>query len=96
MQVDLEGKVAMITGAAQGIGKSIACKLAQNSAIVILTDIDDSRLQQTTEELNCRFSSHCQLLRMDVTKPEEIETSINRILTDIGNLDILLGFLQGL
>ena len=45
MQVDLEGKVAMITGAAQGIGKSIACKLAQNSATVILTDIDDSKLQ---------------------------------------------------
>ena len=90
MQVDLEGKVAMITGAAQGIGKSIACKLAQNSATVILTDIDDSRLQQTTEELNCRFSSHCQLLRMDVTKPEEIEASINRILTDFGKLDILV------
>ena len=90
MQVDLEGKVAMITGAAQGIGKSIAYKLAQNSATVILTDIDDSRLQQTTEELNCRFSSHCQLLRMDVTKPEEIETSINRILTDFGKLDILV------
>ena len=80
----------MITGAAQGIGKSIACKLAQNSATVILTDIDDSRLQQTTEELNCRFSSHCQLLRMDVTKPEEIEASINRILTDFGKLDILV------
>ena len=90
MQVDLEGKVAMITGAAQGIGKSIACKLAQNSATVFLTDIDDSRLQQTTEELNCRFSSHCQLLRMDVTKPEEIEASINRILTDFGKLDILV------
>ena len=90
MQVDLEGKIAMITGAAQGIGKSIACKLAQNSATVILTDIDDSRLQQTTEELNCRFSSHCQLLRMDVTKPEEIEASINRILTEFGKLDILV------
>lgn len=90
MQVDLEGKVAMITGAAQGIGKSIAYKLAQNSATVILNDIDDSRLQQTTEELNCRFSSHCQLLRMDMTKPEEIEASINRILTDFGKLDILV------
>ena len=90
MQVDLEGKVAMITGAAQGIGKSIAYKLAQNSATVILTDIDDSKLQQTTEELNCKFSSHCQLLHMDVTKPEEIELSINRILTDFGKLDILV------
>ena len=90
MQVDLEGKVAMITGAAQGIGKSIACKLAQNSATVILTDIDDSKLQQTTEELNCKFSSHCQSLHMDVTKPKEIELSINRILTDFGKLDILV------
>ena len=90
MRVDLEGKVAMVTGAAQGIGKSIACKLAQNSATVILTDIDDSKLQQTTEELNCKFSSHCQSLHMDVTKPEAIELSINRILTDFGKLDILV------
>ena len=90
MQVDLKGKVAMITGAAKGIGKAIAHKLAQNSATVILTDIDYEMLQQTAEEASCQFSSTCQPLQMDVRQPKQIELSIDRILTDFGRLDILV------
>ena len=52
MKVDLTGKVALVTGAARGIGKSIANTLAENGADVVFADIDFEQAEATALEAN--------------------------------------------
>ena len=49
--ISLEGKTAMITGAASGIGKGAALRLAEAGADIILLDIDDKQGIQTKEQI---------------------------------------------
>ncbi|MDP6594982.1 MAG: SDR family NAD(P)-dependent oxidoreductase [Candidatus Poribacteria bacterium] len=90
MKVELQGKVALVTGAARGIGKAIANKLAQNGATVIFADINHPLVQQTAGQADQQFESNCQPLQMDVRDPEQVEQGIQHILTDFGHLDILI------
>ncbi|MBS14905.1 MAG: short-chain dehydrogenase [Gemmatimonadetes bacterium] len=84
MKVELEGKTALVTGAAQGIGRSIADTLRSNGAQVIYTDIAGNVLEVTASEAGAPSR------RMDVTDPDDVEDSINGILADFGRIDILV------
>lgn len=46
----LKGKIALITGSAQGIGKAIAIEMAKEGASVVLTDIKEEKLRETYEK----------------------------------------------
>lgn len=50
MQINLANRVALITGASQGIGKEIAIELAKTGASVVITSNDSVNLQQTVQE----------------------------------------------
>lgn len=69
MQVDLEGKVALITGAGRGIGKVIADTLAANHAVVVYTDIDG-------ESARAAAGPDGFALRLDVSNPDEVEQGV--------------------
>ena len=90
MEVDLQGKVALVTGAAQHIGKAIANKLAQNGATVIFADINDALVQQSAIQANQQFEAVCQPLQLDVRDPDQVERGVDQILADFGHLDILV------
>ncbi|MDQ2733147.1 MAG: SDR family oxidoreductase [Armatimonadota bacterium] len=77
MQVDLNEKIALVTGAGRGIGQAIAATLAQNGATVIRTDIH-------FEEAGARS------LKMDVTSAEEINNVARGVEQEFGRLDILV------
>jgi len=63
----LEGKVALVTGAAQGIGKETVKVLAQEGAKVIVSDINDILGQQVANEIN----NECLYLHLDVANEED-------------------------
>ncbi len=85
MKVALHGKVALVTGAARGIGRAIANSLAQNGARVVYTDLDDSAAREAASGY-----SHCCGRAMDVSEEAQVEAVIGEINTQFGKLDILV------
>ena len=88
---DLASKVALITGAANGIGKAIAATLATEGAHVFLTDIDETKVQEVVEELKDTIDplriSGCS---MDVTNQQSIRESYSQLIRQFGGIDILV------
>ena len=85
MKVELNGQIALVTGAAQGIGKAIADKLAENGARVIYTDVKYDAAVKSSSAW-----SHCTALEMDVTKDCQVEEVISWTVSEFGRLDILV------
>lgn len=85
MQVDLSGKVALVTGAARGIGKAIADTLAQNGAQVFFTDIDLVEAKQSASAWPSATA-----LEMNVTDECQIQSVIAAIEQQSGRIDILV------
>ena len=87
----LEGRVAVVTGAAQGFGYAIAERLAEASAAVALLDVNsDGAGQALTRCLQWAPDSRLLTVAADVTKPEEVELAFTTIERDLGPVDILV------
>lgn len=93
----LKDKVALITGAAQGIGKEIASMFAKEGALVIITDISDAMGQTVANGIG----SSASYFHLDVAQESEWEKISNVIIEKFGSLDILVnnagitGFQEG-
>jgi NAD(P)-dependent dehydrogenase (short-subunit alcohol dehydrogenase family) len=85
----LEGKVAVITGAAQGIGRGIAHRYAEEGAAVVVADIQEERGQATTEELRSK-GARASFVHTDVTEQSQIKRMIDHAVEEYGHLDILV------
>ena len=86
----LEGKVALITGAARGIGKAIALKYAEEGADVAFTDlVINEAAEQTVAELEA-FGHKVRAYASNAASFEETHTVVDEILKDFGRIDILV------
>ncbi|XP_021867077.1 secoisolariciresinol dehydrogenase [Spinacia oleracea] len=81
----LEGKVALITGAASGIGKATAIKFVENGAKVVIADIQHELGQNLAKELG----SSASFVACDVTKEADISSAIDFSVSRYGQLDIM-------
>ena len=86
MKVDLNGKTALVTGAAQGIGQAIADALAANGATVIYTDREEPALQQAVAD--APGAAHA--MTMDVTDEAAVTQVIKDVESKHDRLDILV------
>lgn len=82
----LEGKVALITGAATGIGECSAKLFAKHGAKVVVADIDDALGQSVVEAIG---SSNAAYVHCDVTKEEDVKNAVDFAVSTYGKLDIM-------
>jgi NAD(P)-dependent dehydrogenase (short-subunit alcohol dehydrogenase family) len=85
----LEDRVAVVTGAAAGIGRAIAIGLAENGANVAVCDINEDGLAQTVEQIKS-LGRRGIAVRCDVEHPKEIDNFFAEIDREFGRVDILV------
>ena len=89
MELYLEGKVAITTGAGRGIGRQIAKTLAEEGAKVVVNDLYEERASAVAEEIK-KAGGEAFAVGADVTKWDEVNDAVNRILQKWGKTDILV------
>ena len=85
---DLSGRVAVLTGAASGIGRATAHVLAGAGATVVLGDIDEKGAQATADDI-AAHGGKALPLRADVTKHGDIDALVDRAAGEYGRVDIM-------
>lgn len=85
----LKGKVAIVTGGAQGIGKAIAKHLAEEGACVAIVDLKEDVAQATAEEFKSAGLEACAY-GANVADPEAVKTFVKAVADDCGGIDILI------
>ncbi len=85
----LQGKVALITGAARGMGRAIAIRLASEGARVVIGDIQAELAERTAAEIGAS-GAQARALKLDVTSLDEAMAVTERIERELGPLDILV------
>ena len=84
----LDGKVAIVTGAASGIGRATAILMAKEGAKTVLVDRDEKGGKQVETEIS-RTGGKATFLRADVSRPKEVEAMVRTALEKYGRLDVL-------
>lgn len=87
--MDLTGKVAIVTGAASGIGRASALALAKAGAVVVAADINGPGAQHVAEEIQL-LGVDALALDTDVSVPRQLQEMVERTISRFGRIDVLL------
>lgn len=85
----IQGKVAVVTGAASGIGKEIAHELARAGAAIAIADLNQAGAQAVADEI-AAGGGRAIGVAMDVTDEAAVEAGIARVVAELGGIDILV------
>lgn len=85
----LKNKVAIVTGAGQGIGKGIALELAREGAKVVVSDIDQEHIDETVKEIK-KLGVDAIGVKADVSSSAEVEQMVRKVLVQFKTVGILV------
>jgi len=85
----LTGKVALVTGAAQGIGRAIALLLARNGADIVVSDINLEKAEETAKEIRA-IGPKATAVKVDVSNLSDVERMVEAIIEKLAKIDILV------
>jgi len=86
----LEDRTALITGAARGIGKAIALRLAADGADIAVVDIDLSQSEKTAAEIAEKTGRKALAYKCDVSDSDQAATVVKQVVGEFGSLDVLV------
>jgi NAD(P)-dependent dehydrogenase (short-subunit alcohol dehydrogenase family) len=86
----LDGKVAVVTGASVGLGEEFCHGLAESGAAVVLAARREERLRGIATELESRYGARTLVVRTDMTVESEIARLVDAAVEELGSLDILV------
>jgi NAD(P)-dependent dehydrogenase (short-subunit alcohol dehydrogenase family) len=87
---DLTNKVALITGAAQGLGAAVAEALLVQGASAVITDLNADALKATAAEFSDRFDNRVTALECDVSDKQKVDDCVAKAVDRFGRIDILI------
>ncbi len=88
-EVSLEGKIALVTGGARGIGREIVLLLASQGADIALCDVNLEQAEETAKEIRSS-GRECLAFKTDVTDSKSVQEMVDKILDKFKKLDILI------
>ena len=83
-------KVAIITGAGQGIGKAIARRLAKDGMNIAIADINLETAQAAADEIAKEFGGEAMAIKCNVSQEEEVNAAVQAVLNRFGTIDVLV------
>lgn len=90
MDLGLEGKAALVTGASKGIGRAVAQQLAEEGCNVVLTARGREQLEQTAKEIEAWTGRDVMPVAGDMTRAEDVQRAVGAGIERFGNLDVLV------
>jgi 3-oxoacyl-[acyl-carrier protein] reductase len=88
--IELADKVAVVTGAAQGIGRAIAERLAERGADVAVADLQAEKAEVVAKEISASTGRRAIAIQVDVADSASAKTMIDRVIAEFGRVDILV------
>ncbi len=82
--LEFKDQVALITGAAQGIGKSIADRIESQGGLTVRADFRE------WDEKLAKLGERSYGIRLDVTNPDQVKNAVKQVVQEFGNIDILV------
>ena len=86
----LKDRIAVVTGAGQGIGKAVCLALAREGAKVVASDLDESNAKKTAEAVQSTYGAEADSLKIDVGNIDDIQKLIAFVTDKYGRIDILI------
>ncbi|HEY53637.1 MAG TPA: sorbitol-6-phosphate dehydrogenase [Caldilineae bacterium] len=90
MNQTLENRIALVTGGAQGLGRAICQRLAQEGCHIVVADLNLEGAEETAADIAATSSRETIAVQVDVTNEEEVEEMMQTVVERFGRLDIVV------
>lgn len=85
----LEGKTAIVTGGAQGIGKVVATRMAEVGANIVVFDLQEEKAKEAADEIAKSTGKKTMAIGIDVTDPKQVKAAIEQADAQMGDIELL-------